>query len=201
MTGTDVLVADLGELEPRTVEVLRDIRSRSELPIIVFTTCRSGAVKAVALDAGADDCLDEPFCMEEALARIRVLLRRGLGPVSHGVLRLGGLQIDLGRRRVHLSERLLHLTPTEFRLLEVLVANPGRVLRHRWLLQRVWGGRFGADVTYLRVYIGQLRRKLADDSERPLWIETIPSVGYMWLVDANAHGDARSARPSRRVPA
>lgn len=175
----DVVVLDLGLPGIDGIEVTKRARKWSEVPIIVLSVREGQTDKVAALDAGADDYLTKPFGMDELLARIRAALRRTPGTrTSEGVVRAGDLEIDLGRRLVKMDGRQLHLTPTELAVLEAFVANPGKLLTHRWLLDRI--GAAGSDSQYLRVYVGQLRKKLGDDTSNPRYIFTEPGIGYRW---------------------
>jgi two-component system KDP operon response regulator KdpE len=135
-----------------------------------------------ALDAGADDYVTKPFDVEEVLARVRAVLRR----VPHAsstpaVLHVDALEIDLVRKQVRLDGDVVHLTRTELALLEQLVTQPGKLLTHEHLLRKVWGRGYGSESNYLRVYVGQLRRKLGDDAANPRLIVTEPGIGYRWI--------------------
>lgn len=175
----DVVVLDLGLPGIDGIEVTKRARMWSQVPIIVLSVREGQTDKVAALDAGADDYLTKPFGMDELLARIRAALRRTPGTrTSEGVVRVGDLEIDLGRRLVKMDGRQLHLTPTELAVLEAFVANPGKLLTHRWLLDRI--GAAGSDSQYLRVYVGQLRKKLGDDTSNPRYIFTEPGIGYRW---------------------
>jgi len=177
---TDLVILDLGLPGLDGQEVLRRIRGWSDVPVIVLTVRDAQSEKVAALDAGADDYIVKPFAMEELLARMRAVGRRISGIASEAVLRFSELEVDLARQAVKLSEELVHLTPTEYRLLEAMVTHPGKLLTHAWLLQRVWGPRYGDESHYLRVYVQQLRRKLRDDPGRPRFIITEPGLGYRW---------------------
>jgi two-component system KDP operon response regulator KdpE len=180
----DLLVLDLGLPDIDGVEVIERLRGWSDVPVIVLSVRDDQAGKVKALDAGADDYLTKPFAMEELLARIRAALRRSDRPgAAPPVLLFGRLTVDLARRLITDDGELVHLTPTEYDLLEALVTNPGKLLTHAWLLQRVWGPNYGDESHYLRVYVRQLRRKLRDDASAPLYILTEPAVGYRWLPD------------------
>jgi two-component system KDP operon response regulator KdpE len=177
----ELVVLDLGLPGIDGVEVIRRLRSWSDVPVIVLSVRDAQADKVAALDAGADDYVTKPFAMEELLARMRAVLRRR-GPTEPGpsVIRTGDLQIDLARRLVTKGGAAVHLTPTEFALLEQLAANPGKLLTHRYLLKQVWGYSYGEESNYLRVYVAGLRKKLEPDPGSPSLILTEPGVGYRW---------------------
>jgi two-component system, OmpR family, KDP operon response regulator KdpE len=173
----DVVVLDLVMPGMDGLEVLRDVRAWSQVPIIVLSARGQEQDKVTALDLGGDDYLTKPFGMEELLARVRVLLRRRGGPVEP-IVKFGEIAIDLQAHVVTRDGQEIHLTPTEFDLLRTLAANAGKVLTHRQLLERVWGEYAAHNAQQLRVYINYLRRKLEDDPARPQWIVTEPGVGY-----------------------
>jgi len=178
----DLVLLDLGLPDMDGTEVIRRIRGFSEVPVIVLSVRESQADKVAALDVGADDYVTKPFSMEELLARTRAALRRsGVDEPTQPTLAFGNLEIDLPRRLVTLAGAPLHLTPTEYGLLEALVTNPGKLLTHQWLLRRVWGQGYGTETTYLRTYIRALRKKLGDDASAPALIVTEPGVGYRWV--------------------
>src|SRR5262249_16228544 len=134
------------------------------------------------LDAGADDYVTKPFDTEELLARIRAALRRTpTATPAPSVVRVDDLEIDLARRRVSRNDEQIHLTRTELELLELLVRHPGMLLTQEMILHEVWGPEYGTESNYLRVYIGQLRKKLGDDATRPRLIATEPGIGYRWI--------------------
>jgi two-component system KDP operon response regulator KdpE len=163
------------------------VRAFSEVPIIVLSVREGQTDKVAALDAGADDYVTKPFGMEELLARSRAALRRrGAEEPPAPMLTFGALQVDLARRLVTLEGEAVHLTPTEYGLLEALVTNPGKLLTHQWLLRRVWGQGYGTETTYLRTYIRTLRKKLGDDASAPALIVTEPGVGYRWIAEPAA---------------
>ena len=178
----DLVLLDLGLPDMDGTEVIRRIRGFSDVPVIVLSAVGDEGEKVAALDAGADDYVTKPFGMEELLARARAALRRA-GPDEplQPTLRYGDLEIDLARRLVTSAGEPVHLTPTEYALLEALVTNPGKLLTHQWLLRRVWGQGYGTETTYLRTYIRTLRKKLGDDASAPALIVTEPGVGYRWI--------------------
>jgi two-component system, OmpR family, KDP operon response regulator KdpE len=177
---TDVVVLDLGLPGIDGVEVLKRLRTFSDVPVIVLSVREGQTDKVAALDAGADDFLTKPFGMEELLARIRAALRRGAREVQAAVASFDGLEVDLVKRLVKRNGNAVHLTPTEYELLETFVTNRGKLLTHRWLLSRIWGSAYVNAAQSLRVHIAQLRRKLEDDPSRPRWILTEPGMGYRW---------------------
>jgi two-component system KDP operon response regulator KdpE len=176
----DLVILDLGLPGMDGQEVIRRLRTWSDLPIIVLTVRESQDQKVAALDAGADDYVIKPFAMEELLARMRAVRRRVTPESSRAVLRFGELEVDLARQAVKLAGELVHLTPIEYRLLEAMTTQPGKLLTHAWLLQTVWGPGYAKESHYLRVYIQQLRRKLGDDPGRPRFILTESGLGYRW---------------------
>ncbi|MGH2661144.1 MAG: response regulator [Actinomycetota bacterium] len=192
----DLVVLDLGLPGIDGREVIKRVRSWTEVPIIVLSVRDAQEEKVAALDAGADDYVTKPFGMPELLARMRAVRRRSDSEDQRPVvLRFEELEVDLGRQLVRLGEGGVHLTPTEYRLLEALVTNPGKLLTHRWLLQKVWGPGYATEAQYLRVFIRQLRGKLGDDPGRPRFIVTELGLGYRWKPDPEeARGRAQSPR-------
>ena len=185
----DLVFLDLGLPDLDGTEVIRRIRSFSDVPIIVLSVRDRQADKVDALDAGADDYVTKPFGVEEVLARLRAAIRRSQSS-EPGPSRLvfGVLEVDLGRKLVTIRGRPVHLTKTEYALFEALVTNPGKLLTHQWLLRRVWGIGYGEESHYLRVYVRALRRKLGDDASAPRLILTEPGVGYRWIA-ARSQGE------------
>jgi two-component system KDP operon response regulator KdpE len=179
----DLIVLDLGLPGIGGHEVIERVRGWSEVPIIVLSVRDGQADKVAAFEAGADDYVTKPFGMPELLARMRAVRRRSEGERRAPVVRFGDLEVDLGRHLVRLADVVIHLTPTEYRLLEAFVTNPGKLLTHRWLLQRVWGPGYATENQYLRVFIRQLRSKLADDPARPRFVVTEAGLGYRWKPD------------------
>jgi two-component system, OmpR family, KDP operon response regulator KdpE len=182
----DLVVLDLGLPDKDGVELIRELRVWSEVPIIVLSARAAEAAKVAALDAGADDYLTKPFGAAELQARVRAQLRRRFRAASdaEAVVEFGAIRLDLGRRLIWRAEEPLHLTPIEFRLLAYLVAHPDRVLTHRQLLRAVWGPSHSEDSHYLRVYMGHLRRKLEGDPARPVHLLTETGVGYRFVLEA-----------------
>lgn len=178
----DLVVLDLGLPGIDGIEVIRRLRTWSSVPVIVLTVRDAASDKVAALDAGADDYVTKPFAMDELLARMRAVLRRFAG-VEDGlpVIRVGDLEVDLPRQLVTRAGQPIHLTPTEFALLEQFVTHPGKLLTHRWMLQKVWGHGHMEQSHYIRVYVAGLRKKLEADPASPSLILTEPGVGYRWM--------------------
>jgi two-component system KDP operon response regulator KdpE len=187
-SSVDLIVLDLGLPGIEGHEVISRVRGWSEVPIIVLSVRESQRDKVQAFEAGADDYVTKPFGMPELLARMRAVRRRSEGDRRPPVLRFGALEVDLGRQRVRVGEDVIHVTPTEYRLLEAFVTHPGKLLTHRWLLQKVWGPGYATQNQYLRVFIRQLRAKLADDPARPRFILTESGLGYRWKPDPDGSG-------------
>jgi two-component system KDP operon response regulator KdpE len=176
----DVVVLDLNLPGIDGLEVTRRLRSWSQVPILVLSVREDEADKVAALDLGADDYLTKPFGVPELLARVRALLRRAESPAAATRFDVGGTKIDLSTRTVRRDGEAVHLTKTEWSLLETLARSPGKLLTHTWLLQRVWGDGYDGDVEVLRVFVSQLRRKIEPDPAHPTLIVTEPGVGYRW---------------------
>ncbi|MEW6757230.1 MAG: response regulator [Acidobacteriota bacterium] len=176
----DLVILDLGLPDRDGMEVIRDLREWTAVPILVLTARESERAKVEALDAGADDYLTKPFGAAELLARLRVALRHALraNAPQEPVFTTGDLRIDLGARVVTVADREVHLTPIEFRLLVTLAKHAGKVLTHRQLLNAGWGPEYDFQAHYLRVYMAQLRRKIEDSPANPRYLRTEPGVGY-----------------------
>jgi len=179
----DLVVLDLGLPDGDGIDLIRDMRTWSEIPIIVLSARTAEADKVAALDAGADDYLIKPFGAAELLARVRAHLRRRFraGTTGMTVVEFGNVRVDLGKRIVEKVGQQVHLTPIEFRLLAYLIANPDSVLTHRQLLKAVWGPSHIEDNHYVRVYMGHVRKKIEDDPTRPKFILTESGVGYRFV--------------------
>jgi two-component system, OmpR family, KDP operon response regulator KdpE len=182
-SDVDLIVLDLGLPGMGGQEVIERVRAWSEVPIIVLSVRDGQHDKVEAFEAGADDYVTKPFGMPELLARMRAVRRRAEGDRRPPVVRFQELEVDLGRQLVKVGDLVIHLTPTEYRLLEAFVTNPGKLLTHRWLLQKAWGPGYATENQYLRVFIRQLRSKLADDPARPRFIVTEAGLGYRWKPD------------------
>jgi two-component system KDP operon response regulator KdpE len=176
----ELVILDLGLPGIDGHEVIRRLRTWTDVPVVVLSVREGQEDKITALDAGADDYVVKPFAMGELLARIRAVRRRSTGEHQPAVLCFGDLEIDLGRRLVRKGHKPIHLTPTEYDLLRVMASNPGKLLTHAMLLQRVWGPGYGTESQYLRVFVRQLRRKLGDDPGHAQFILTEPGLGYRW---------------------
>jgi two-component system, OmpR family, KDP operon response regulator KdpE len=178
----DLVVLDLNLPALDGLEVCRQLRGWSSVPILVLSVREDEPDKVAALDLGADDYLTKPFGIDELMARVRALLRRAQGAPRPARFRTDDIQIDLDARRVTRAGIEVHLTKTEWALLAELCHHPGKLLTHRWLLERVWGPGYAGDVDVLRVFVSQLRKKLEQDPARPKLIATDPGIGYRWLL-------------------
>ena len=179
----DLIILDLGLPDIDGVEVTRQIREWSQIPIIILSVREQERDKVAALDAGADDYLTKPFSTGELMARIRVALRRSTQTSTEPVFTSGELVVNLSRRLVTVKDQEISLTPTEYDLLRVLIQHPGKVLTHRQLLQKVWGNAYETEAHLLRVNMSNLRRKIEPDPTRPRFIITEPGVGYRLRVE------------------
>ena len=178
MSHPALIIVDLGLPDMDGKEVVRSIRDWSQSPIIILTARDQEQEKIATLDAGADDYITKPFGMGELLARMRVCLRRTAAPDTSPILACGSLSVDQLQRRVTVDGHEVKLTPTEYDLIKVLIQHAGRVLTHKQLLSAVWGNAYNEDTHYIRVYIGQLRRKIEKDPTQPRYIITESGIGY-----------------------
>ncbi|BBB90890.1 MAG TPA: response regulator [Methylomusa anaerophila] len=174
----DLAIVDLGLPDMDGKEVIRQIRDWSAMPIIILTARDQEQEKIAALDAGADDYITKPFGIGELMARMRVCLRRIAASDNEPILHCGGLAVDLLQRRVTVDDREIKLTPTEYELIKFMIQHAGRVLTHKQLLKAGWGNSYGEDTHYIRIYIGQLRRKIEQDPTQPRYIVTESGIGY-----------------------
>lgn len=185
----DLVILDLGLPDEDGQDVIAAIRARSQTPIIVLSVRGSERDKVAALDAGANDFVTKPFAVGELLARIRAALRSaGEVATPAGRLEVDGLVLDPAAHRVTVDGKAVRLTPREFALLELLMRHPGKVLTHATLMREVWGPAHLEDTHYLRIYVGQLRRKLGDDPASPRFIVNEPGVGYRMNEEAGFRG-------------
>jgi two-component system KDP operon response regulator KdpE len=182
----DLVILDLGLPDGDGIDLIADLRKWSSVPVIVLSARVSEEEKIRALDAGADDYLTKPFGVGELLARVRAALRRQRSPGADaaGLVQFGEVKVDLPKRLVTRAGQMVHLTPTEFRLLSVLVNNAGRVVTNPQLLREVWGPSHSESGHYLRIYMGHLRQKLEEDPAQPAYLLTETAVGYRLLLPA-----------------
>ncbi|HYU99880.1 MAG TPA: response regulator transcription factor [Pyrinomonadaceae bacterium] len=178
----DLVITDLAMPNMNGLELCRKVRAVSPVPIIVLSAKGEEKTKVEALDIGADDFVTKPFGIDELLARIRAALRRAMTPVVNDaeptVLREGDFRVDLESRSVTVTGREIRLTPKEFDLLTYLMKHAGKVLTHRRLLAALWGGNYVEQNEYLRVFVGNLRKKIETDATSPRYILTEPWIGY-----------------------
>ncbi len=176
----DLLILDLGLPDGNGIDLIRDLRGWSDVPVLILSARSQENDKIDALDAGADDYLTKPFSVGELRARVRALLRRRghNGEAAVPVVEFGTVVVDLSRRVVLRAGEEVHLTPIEYRLLATLLGHPGKVLTQRALLREIWGPSYVESSHYLRVYVGHLRQKLEDDPTQPKHFLTETGVGY-----------------------
>jgi two-component system KDP operon response regulator KdpE len=186
----DLVLLDIVMPEMTGLEVMRELRERSNVPIIMLTAKRSETDKVMGLEMGADDYLPKPFSLDELSARVRAVLRRStVAPNTESVVRVEGVEIDLGRRLVKRDGELVNLTRTEWMLLQCLAANAGKVMLNAELLSKVWGPEYVGDLQYLRVWVSRLRGKLEREPSEPKIIKTFQGVGYMLTAEEPAKDD------------
>ncbi len=182
----DIILLDLGLPDMDGVDIIKKIRTWSNIPIIVISARSEDRDKIDALDAGADDYITKPFSVEELLARLRVTLRRinyadDNRKGENSIFKNGGVKIDYSSGCAFLDGCELHLTPIEYKLLCLLAKNTGKVLTHTYILKQIWGSAFESDVASLRVFMATLRKKIEADSSQPKYIQTHIGVGYRML--------------------
>jgi len=186
----DLVLLDLGLPDRDGLDIIREIRSWSQMPIVVLSARGQEKDKIAALDLGADDYVAKPFAVGELLARIRAALRRAAPVAQDGAdttIRFGNVEADFEKRQVTVGGQEVHLTPNEYKLLQVLIKHAGRVVTQRQLLNEVWGPQHTEQSQYLRVYVAQLRRKLEQDPARPRYLQTEPGVGYRLSFDPSSY--------------
>jgi len=193
--GPDLVILDLNMPRVDGMSVIRRVRSWSRVPILILSVREDESDKVEALELGADDYLTKPFGTNELLARVRALLRRATPDEEARAPRfvVDGVEIDVGLLRVQRDGQDVHLTKTEWALLEVLSRHPGRLLTQRWLLENVWGAGYNDDPNVLRVFVSQLRKKIEPDPTRPQIVMTDPGVGYRWVARAVEESGATPA--------
>lgn len=174
----DLIILDLGLPDLDGIEVLTKVRESSKVPLVVLTAREHENDKVLAFDLGADDYVTKPFGMGELLARIRNALRHSSNAEDEETFRFGNITIDQENREVRVNGDRIKLTPTEYQLLTLLAQNKGRILTHHQLLSSIWGPHTDSNSHYLRIYVGQLRKKLEQDPSDPIHIITEPGVGY-----------------------
>jgi two-component system KDP operon response regulator KdpE len=179
----DVVILDLGLPDMDGVAVATALRGWSTVPIVVLSARDAEPVKVAALDAGADDYVTKPFAMNEFLARLRAALRRAAPTEQERVITTNDFTIDLGAKQIHQNGVALHLTPTEWQIVEVLSRNRGKLITQQQLLQQVWGPQYQRETHYLRIYMSQIRRKLEPDPSRPRYFITEPGMGYRFVME------------------
>ena len=179
----DLILLDLGLPDRDGLDVIRSVREWGKIPILVLSARGQEKDKIAALDLGADDYVAKPFAVGELLARIRAALRRSAATTTGTLVSFGAVEVDLEKRLVRVDSQEIHLTPNEYKLLQVLIQHAGKVLTQRQLLNEVWGPQHTEQAQYLRVYIAQLRRKLERNPARPRHLQTEPGVGYRLVTE------------------
>ena len=181
----DIVMVDLGMPRLDGVQVIEALRGWTTVPIIVVSGRTGSADKVEALDAGADDYVTKPFQIDELLARLRALSRRAVASADEPVVAFGDVRVDLAAKAVTRAGALVHLTPTEWQILEFLARNPGALVTRQSLLKDIWGTEQVADTGYLRLYLSQLRKKLEADPARPVHLLTESGMGYRLVLDGS----------------
>jgi two-component system KDP operon response regulator KdpE len=177
----DLVILDLGLPDIDGVTVATSLRGWTNVPILVLSARDAEPVKVAALDAGADDYVTKPFGMNEFLARVRAALRRSTPNEDVAVIETSDFAIDLADKRVRRNGEEVHLTPTEWQIVEVLAQHRGKLVAQQHLLQQVWGPEYERETHYLRIYMSQIRRKLEPDPSRPRYFVTEPGMGYRFV--------------------
>src|SRR5262245_25544331 len=184
----DLILLDVNMPGMGGIEAAREIRASTDAPIIMLTVRSAEKDKVLALDAGADDYVVKPFGIQELLARVRAALRRSAAADAESLIHSKDLSLDFEKREISVRGKPVHLTPKEFELLRQLVANQGKPIAHRRLLQAVWGPDYGEETESLRVVINQLRKKIEPDPANPIYILTEPWVGYRFVLPDETNG-------------
>jgi two-component system KDP operon response regulator KdpE len=179
-TKPDLVILDLGLPDMDGTTVVLRLRAWTDVPILVLSGRSDSSDKVEALDAGADDYVTKPFETDELLARLRAVSRRSATEDEEPTVELGDVIVDLAAHRISRGSEAIHLTPTEWHLLEVLIRNPGRLLRRRWLLAEVWGPGYESAHGNLRLYMAQLRQKIEAEPSSPQYLLTEPGMGYRY---------------------
>jgi two-component system KDP operon response regulator KdpE len=186
MRPPDAVILDLVLPDGSGVDVARQLRQWTAVPVIVLSAVGEEREKVAALDAGADDYVTKPFGIDELLARLRAAMRRA-APSTAPVLEVSDLVIDLEKQSVHRAGKLVSLTPIEFSLLRFFAQNPGKLLTHLAILRAVWGPAYQTESHYIHVYVSQLRRKIEVDAARPRYLLTEPGAGYRFVDPTDAY--------------
>ncbi len=189
----DIVILDIGLPGIDGVHVVRELREWTAVPIIMLSVREGEADKVAALDAGADDYVTKPFGMDELLARLRAAVRRAAPAEAEVTVTTADFVIDLAAKKIVRDGGEVHLTPTEWGLVEVLVRNPGKLVSQRQLLQEVWGPAYEKETNYLRVYMAGLRRKLEPNQSQPIYFLTEPGMGYRFEIGTDPSGAATPA--------
>jgi two-component system KDP operon response regulator KdpE len=191
----DLIVLDLDMAAGRWLDVCREIRSETGAPVLMLSAQSAERDKVIALDSGVDDYIVKPFGIQELLARVRAVLRRGIStgkPDVASTFESGDLKIDFDRRTVIVRGKRVRLTPKEWEVLQLLVTNQGKPIRHQRMLQSIWGPDYGRETQYLRVFIRQLRRKIESNPSQPELICTEPRLGYRFETPAAERPETRT---------
>ena len=186
----DLIMLDLGMPELDGLEVIVGLRGWTQVPILVVSGRTGATDKVEALDAGADDYVTKPFSMEELLARIRALTRRLPSEESEPVVSFADVSVDFSAKQVRRGEQIVRLTPTEWRILDILLHSGGRLVTRESLLTEVWGPHHSTDTGYLRLYFAQLRKKLEPEPSRPRYLVTVLGMGYRYISDDDRRSGA-----------
>ena len=191
----DLIMLDLGMPELEGIEVIAGLRGWTQVPILVVSGRTGATDKVEALDAGVDDYVTKPFSMEELLARIRALTRRHSSEDTEPVVSFSDISVDFSAKQVRRGDQIVRLTPTEWRILDILLHSGGRLITRESLLTEVWGPHHSTDTGYLRLYFAQLRKKLEPEPSRPRYLVTVLGMGYRFISDGSAHAESATTLP------